>query len=134
MRKNTLPISLFTYYSLRTTSVPLLKSWPASIPRKKDGRVGKKTANKEERKRKKKERERKIEKYSQKSQNFGLCACLINKKAVWLRDWSEKNAVFVAKFILTILLAMLIGRKPVQRRGRGEKCGFFATRQSSPKG
>ena len=27
---------------------------------------------------------------------------------------------------LAILLAMLIGRKPVQRRGIGEKRGFFA--------
>ena len=30
---------------------------------------------------------------------------------------------------LAILLAMLISRKPVQRRGIGEKCGFFATRR-----
>ena len=29
---------------------------------------------------------------------------------------------------------MLISRKLVQRRGIGEKCGFFATRQPSPKG
>ena len=35
---------------------------------------------------------------------------------------------------LAILLAMLISRKPVQRRGIGEKCGFLATRQPSPEG
>ena len=29
---------------------------------------------------------------------------------------------------LAILLAMLISRKPVQRRGIGEKCGFFSTK------
>ena len=33
--------------------------------------------------------------------------------------------LFDEKF-LAILLAMLISRKPVQRRGIGEKCGFFA--------
>ena len=34
---------------------------------------------------------------------------------------------------LAILLAMLLSRKPVQRRGIGEKCGYFATRRPSPK-
>ena len=34
--------------------------------------------------------------------------------------------------ILAILLAMLISRKPVQRRGIGEKCGFFAPRRPLP--
>ena len=37
-----------------------------------------------------------------------------------------KYAFFNAKFILAILLAMLISRKPVQRRGICEKCGFSA--------
>ena len=40
---------------------------------------------------------------------------------------------FVAKFILAILLAMLIGRKPVQRRGLGE-CGFFRYSPAVTKG
>ena len=38
------------------------------------------------------------------------------------------------KSFLVILLAMLISRKQVQRRGIFEKCGFFATRRPSPKG
>ena len=35
---------------------------------------------------------------------------------------------------LAILLAMLIGRKPVQRRGIGEKYGFFADSPAVTKG
>ena len=35
-----------------------------------------------------------------------------------------KCAFFVVKFILAILLAMLISRKPVQRRGLGENTAF----------
>ena len=34
---------------------------------------------------------------------------------------------------LAILLAVPISRKPVQRRGIGEKCRFLAPRQTSPK-
>ena len=35
---------------------------------------------------------------------------------------------------LAILLAMLISRKPVQRRGIGEKCGFLADSPAFTKG
>ena len=35
---------------------------------------------------------------------------------------------------LATLLAMLISRKPVQRRGIGEKCGFFADSPAVIKG
>ena len=35
---------------------------------------------------------------------------------------------------LAILLAMLISRKPVPRRGIGEKCGFFADSPAVIKG
>ena len=34
--RNPLPILLFTYDSLNIKFVPLLKSWPATIPSKKD--------------------------------------------------------------------------------------------------
>ena len=35
---------------------------------------------------------------------------------------------------LAILLAMLISRKPIQRTGIGEKCGFFADSPAVIKG
>ena len=35
-------MSLFTSYSLKIKSVPFLKIWPATIPCKKDDKVGKK--------------------------------------------------------------------------------------------
>ena len=38
---------------------------------------------------------------------------------------SRKICLFVAKFILAILLHMVISRKPIQRRGLGEKCSFL---------
>ena len=82
MRKNTLPVSLFTYYSLRTTFVPFLKSRPATILCKKDDKVGKKLLIKKKGKEKKRAREKDRKRFAKKSQKFGLCACLINKKAV----------------------------------------------------
>ena len=45
---------------------------------------------------------------------------------------SENMPFFLQNSFLAIL--MLISRKLVQRRGIGEKCGFFATRRPSPKG
>ena len=79
-----MPNSLFTYYFLKTKFVPFLKSWPATVScKKKDSKVGKKMLIKKKGKEKKRKRERKIEIDSQiKSQNFGLWACVKNKKAV----------------------------------------------------
>ena len=56
-----------------------------------------------------------------------------DKKAVWLHHISRKIYLF---FLQNSFLAILtlISRKLVQRRGIGEKCGFFATRRPSPKG
>ena len=36
LRRNLLPILLFTYDALNIKFVPFLKSWPATIPSKKD--------------------------------------------------------------------------------------------------
>ena len=51
LRKNTLPISLFTDCSLQIKFLPFLKSWPATIYwGKKDDKLGNKTRLKIERK------------------------------------------------------------------------------------
>ena len=50
-------------------------------------------------------------------------ACV--KKSCFITQLVGKYAFFVAKFILAILLPMVISRKPVQRRGLGEKCSFL---------
>ena len=47
------------------------------------------------------------------------------KKSCFITQLVGKYAFFVAKFILAILLPMVISRKPVQRRGLGEKCSFL---------
>ena len=47
------------------------------------------------------------------------------KKRLFYYAISRKICLFVAKFILVILLHMVISRKPVQRRGLGEKCSFL---------
>ena len=57
LRKKPLPMSLFTSYSLKIKFVPFLKIWPATIPCKKDDKVGKKVLV--TKKGKKKERDRK---------------------------------------------------------------------------
>ena len=65
---------------------------------KKDDKVGKKIANKEERQRKKRERQRKIEIDSPKKiNNFGFCASVKNKKVVSLRQISRKICLFSCK-------------------------------------
>ena len=56
------------------------------------------------------------------SPNFGVCACVENKKLFDYIRLVGKYAFFRVKLILAIL--MLISRKLVQRRGIGEKCGF----------
>ena len=69
-------------WSLKIKFFPCLKSWLATIPYKKDDKVSKKLLIYKKGK-EKKERYRKIEIDSQiKSKNFGLCACVKNKKAV----------------------------------------------------
>ena len=47
------------------------------------------------------------------------------KKRCFITRLDGKYAFFVAKFILAILLPMVISRKPVQRRGLGEKGSFL---------
>ena len=98
---------------------------------KNDDKVGNITTNKEG----KKESERGRSKIDSRkiTINFGLCACVEDKKAVWLHHISRKIYLF---FLQNSFLAILtlISRKLVQRRGIGEKCGFFATRRPSPKG
>ena len=105
---------------------------------KKDDKVGNKTANKEERQRKKRERERKIEKDLTKNNNwlvhmrekqkscFKNYVLLVGKYFIFIFIYLfflHKHFYIGAKLILAIL--MLISRKPVQRGGIGEKCGFF---------
>ena len=59
--KNPLPISLFTYYSLKIKFVPFQKKLAShNSMEKKDDKVGNKTAYKRERQRRKIEREKKI--------------------------------------------------------------------------
>ena len=59
--KNPLPISLFTYYSLKIKFVPFQKKLAShNSMEKKDDKVGKKTAYKRERQRRKRERVKKI--------------------------------------------------------------------------
>ena len=41
---------------------------------------------------------------------------------------------FFLEKLAGLAILMLISRKLVQRKGIGEKCGFFATRRPSPKG
>ena len=111
---------------------------------KKDDKVGNKTANKEERQRKKRERERKIEKDLTKNNNwlvhmrekqkscFKNYVLLVGKYFIFIFIYLfflHKHFYIGAKLILAIL--MLISRKPVQRGGIGEKCGFFL-RYSAP--
>ena len=109
---------------------------------KKDDKVGNKTANKEERQRKKRERERKIEKDLTKNNNwlvhmrekqkscFKNYVLLVGKYFIFIYlFFLHKHYYISAKLILAIL--MLIRRKPVQKRGTGEKCGFFL-RYSAP--
>ena len=49
-----------------------------------------------------------------------------------MSDYLKNMPFFLQNLFLAIL--MLISPKLVQRRGLGEKCGFFATRWPSPKG
>ena len=60
-RKNPLPISLFTYYSLKIEFVPFQKKLAShNSMQKKDDKEGNKTAYKRERQRRKGERVKKI--------------------------------------------------------------------------
>ena len=79
---------------------------------RKEDKVGHKTANKEERQRKKRAREKDRNRFGKKF-NFWLVG-MREKKAVYLRPSSRKICFFC--YIL-----MLNSRKPVQRRGTGEK-------------
>ena len=79
---------------------------------RKEDKAGHKTANKEDRQRKKRARE-KIEIDSEKKFNFWLVG-MREKKAVYLRPSSGKICFFCC-------ILMLNSRKPVQRRGTGEK-------------
>ena len=53
--------------------------------------------------------------------------------------WGYLEGVIFGIYVFFLLknsflaILMLISRKPVQRRGTGEKCGFFATCRPSPK-
>ena len=80
LRKNPMPISMFTFYSLKTKFVPFLKRGPATIPCKKDDKVGQKLLIKEKGKEKKRAREKDRNRFANKSLNFGLSACVKNKK------------------------------------------------------
>ena len=93
---------------------------------KKDVNVGNKTANKEERQRKKRERER--SKQIRKNNNniiiiLAFAHAWKTKKLFNYVRLVGKMPFFLRNSFLTIL--MLISRKLVQRRGIGEKCGFF---------
>ena len=99
----------------------------------KDDKVGNKTANKQERQRKKREQERKIEIDLQKKvQILAFAHAWKTKKLFNYVRLVEKHAFFLGNSFLAFL--KLISWKPVQRRGIGEKCGFFSTRWPSPKG
>ena len=84
MGKNPLPISPFTYISLKIKFVPFLKSSPATIPcKRKMIKVATKLLIKK-RAKEKRERERKIEIDSPKrNPNFGFCACVKTKKGLF---------------------------------------------------
>ena len=98
---------------------------------KKNDKVGNKTANKQERQGKKREQERKIQIDSQKKIQILAFAWKPKKRFNYVR-LVEKYAFFFANLFLAIL--MLINGKLVQRRGIGEKCGFFSPHWLSPKG
>ena len=68
-----MPISMFTYYSLKTKFVTFLKRGP-------DDKVGQKLLIKEKGKENKRAREKDRNRFANKSQNFGLSACVKNKK------------------------------------------------------
>ena len=87
----------------------------------KDDKVGNKTINKEGKEGEKK-RERKIEIDSQKEKNcpnFDFCACVKNNKAFF--QVGRKICLFVLAKLVFSHRCMLISRKPVKRRGTGEK-------------
>ena len=87
----------------------------------KDDKVGNKTINKEGKEGEKK-REKKIEIDSQKKKNSpycGFCVCVKNNKA-FFSYWSENMPFFLAKLVFSHC-CMLISRKPIKRRGIGEK-------------
>ena len=99
----------------------------------KDDKVGNKTANKEEMQRKKREQERKIEIDSQKKvQILAFVQVWKTKKLFNYGRLVEKHAFSLQNSFSAFLT--LISWKPVQRRGIGEKCSFFASWWPSPKG
>ena len=89
----------------------------------KDDKVSNKTAYKQERQKKKRERETKIKIDSQKKSKFWLLRMCEKQKSL-LRQISRKICLFFLQNSFLAIL-MLISRKLAQRRGIGEKCGFF---------
>ena len=101
MRKNPLPMSLFTCYALKIKFVPFLRSWHATIPWKKDDKVGRKLLIKKKGKAKKRERAIEKDRVEKKKLNFGLCASVKTKKLFNYVRLVGKYAFFDAKFILS---------------------------------
>ena len=128
-------MSLFICYPLKNKFFPFLKGWRATIPCRKDDKVGKLLINKKG-KEKKRESDREGSKQIRKSsQNFGLCTCVKNKKnRLITSDQSENMPFLMQKSFLAILLAMLISRKPIQTRGIFEKMRFFRYSPAVTKG
>ena len=86
---------------LKIKFVPFLKSWHATIPWKKDDKVGKKLLIKKKGKEKKRERAIEKDRVEKKKLNFGLCASVKTKKLFNYVRLVGKYAFFDAKFILS---------------------------------
>ena len=83
----------------------------------------------EERQRKKESDGERLKIDSQMKSKFWPVRMREKQKKLFNQAISRKICLFLMKnSFLAILLAMLISRKPVQRRGIGEKCGFFSTK------
>ena len=96
------------------TSVPFLKSWPVTIPcKRKRIKWATKKLIKKKGKGKKRAREKDRNRFAKKFK-FRLVGMREKQKAVYLRPSSRKICFFCC-------ILMLISRKPVQRRGTGEK-------------
>ena len=119
-------MSLFTCYALKIKFVPFLRSWHATIPWKKDDKVGRKLLIKKKGKAKKREREpqRKIE-WRKKKLNFGLCASMKTKKLFNYVRLVGKYAFFDAKFIFSHSLSHANQTKTSPKKRSWSKLRFF---------
>ena len=132
MGKNPPPVWPFICYSLKIKYFPFLKSWLATILYKK--KTIKRAKTWKYKRKAKKEVEKDRNRFANNQVKILACAHAWKTKKLFNYAISRKICLcLMQNSFLAILLAILISRKPVQRRGIGEKCDFFAPRRPSPK-